>query len=265
MRKIISYLMVAATIAVAHSASATVISQVVTSGGSTGSTAITTNATLTSFVAGGTAYNSFIGIGVNDPTSPERLWGTDLSDPGSDTAVISDLDLATGALNNGTDAVYDLTGQTLTSGTTIFMFGNGNGGVTVDSETGNATGSGGTTPFATVTFVDGTGSTLGTVAQDFFFQDPGVNSVRAPNLMSFNLTRGNGGTLNGRTVSGAIFSLADITFTTGGIGDIAGFKISSGSSDIQDVGIAMIPEPATLGLIAVFGGAVLFVRRRFMI
>jgi hypothetical protein len=264
MKKKISYLAIAATIAAAHSASATVISQVVTSAGETGATAITNSATLTSFVAGGTTYNSFIGIGVTDPTEPELLWANTLSTPGSSSAAVSDVNLATGALNNGTDAVYNLAGQALTAGTTIFMFGNGNGSVTVDAETGDATGSGGSTPFATVTFVDGAGSSLGTVAQDFFFQDPGVNTVRAPNLLSFDLTRGNGSALNGRTVSGAIFTLADITFTTGGIEDIAGFKISSGTSDIQDVGIAMVPEPATLSLIAIFGAGI-FAARRFRV
>ena len=263
MRKRISYVAISAMIAMAHSASATYISQVVTSAGGTGSTAITTNATLTSFAAGGTTYSSFIGIGVADPTPAARIWGTDLSDPGSDTAAVSDLDLATGTLNNGTDAVYDLSGQTLTSGTTIFMFGNGNGGVAVDGN-GDAINSGGTTPPGTVTFLDAAAGVLGSVSGDFFFQDPGINSVRAPNLLSFNFAR-SGNNLNGRTVSGAIFTLADITFTTGGIGDIAGFRISSANTDIQDVGIAAIPEPATLGIMAVFGGAVLFIRRRFMI
>lgn len=266
MRKITSCLTVAAIIAAVQSASATYITQVVTGGGSTGTTDITGNATITSFVAGGTTYNSLIGIGVTDPTDPERIWGNTLSDPLTDDVTVSDLDLATGTLNNGTDAVYNLTGQTLMASTTIFMFGNGNGGVAVDSETGNATGSGGTTPPGTVTFVNAAGDALGTVAEDFWFQDPGVNTVRAPNLLSFDFTRSsNGAALENRTVSGAIFTLADITFTTGGIGDIAGFKISSKDTDIQDVGIAAIPEPATLGIVAAFGGAVLFIRRRFLI
>lgn len=265
MRKSISYLTITAIIAAAFSASATPITQVATSGGGTGTIDITGNATMTSFVAGGTTYNSLIGIGVADPTEPELLWANTLADPGSSSAAVSDLNLGTGSLNNGTDAVYDLTGQTLATSTTIFMFGNGNGSVTVDSETGNATGSGGTTPFSTVTFLDAADGVLGTVPQDFFFQDPGVNTVRAPNLLSFDYTRGNGNALNNRTVSGAIFTLADITFTSGGIGDIAGFRIASASSDINDVGIAAIPEPATLGLITAFGGAILFIRRRFMI
>jgi hypothetical protein len=263
MKKKISYLAIAATIAAAHSASATVISQVVTSAGETGATALTNSAALTSFVAGGTTYNSFIGLTVTDPTPAATIWGANVSEPASDSAAISDLDLATGGLNNGTDAVYNLAGQTLSASTTIFIFGNGNGGVTVDSETGDATGSGGTTPFSTVTFVDGDGNGLGTVAGDFFFQDPGTSVVRAPNLLSFNFVR-DGNDLNGRTVSGAIFTLADMTFTSGGIDDIAGFKIASGGSDIQDVGIAMVPEPATLGLIGIVGVG-LFAARRFRV
>lgn len=260
MKNIISYLTIAATIAAAHSVSATPITQVVTSGGGTGTTGITNNAAITSFVAGGTTYNSLIGIGVNDPTPAARIWGNNISEPVSDTAAISDLDLATGCLNNGTDAEYDLLGQTLTASTTIFMFGNGNGSVAVDSETGNATGSGGTTPFSTVTFRDAADGILGTVAGDFFFQDSGD---RAPNLLMFNFERSDSANaLNNRTVSGAIFTLADITFTSGSIGDIAGFTIASGGSDIQDVGIAAIPEPATLTLFGLAGAGLFMARRR---
>ncbi|WP_372846130.1 PEP-CTERM sorting domain-containing protein [Pontiella sp.] len=38
-----------------------------------------------------------------------------------------------------------------------------------------------------------------------------------------------------------------------------------GSTDVAAATLTVIPEPATLGLVAAFGGAVLFIRRRFMI
>jgi hypothetical protein len=34
---------------------------------------------------------------------------------------------------------------------------------------------------------------------------------------------------------------------------------------IDSVSLTQIPEPATLGLIAAFGGGIMFIRRRFMI
>ncbi len=49
---------------------------------------------------------------------------------------------------------------------------------------------------------------------------------------------------------------------------LTGHASTSGSSDHfigwDDVSLTVVPEPATLGLGAVFGGAVLFIRRRFM-
>ena len=249
MKKFLTLFLIVATLATAQQASAQFITRVNTSAGGTGTVNITGDATLTSFIAGDTFYDSFIGLGVNDATPPVRLWGNTISDPGSDTIAVSDLNLGTGTLNNGRDAIFDLTGQTLDATTTIFIFGNGNGSVTVDPDNGNAIESGGTTPPSVVTFVDATGAALGTVAADFWFQDPiadgGANAVRAPNLLSFDFARDDD-PLPGRTVSGAVFTLADITFTTGGIADIAGFTIFSTSSDVNDVGIAFPGEMMTL-------------------
>ena len=228
MKKYIVLFSILATFVTAHQASAqeasTVITEVNTSGGNTGDTNIVTDGILTSFTANGVFYDSFIGIGVNDPTPAGRVWGTEISDPGSDTIAVSDLNLGTGTLNNGTDAQFDLTGQTLDATTTIFIFGNGNGNVNIDPDTGEVTGSGGPTPPNTVTFLDAAGTALGTVSGDFYFQDPGTNELRAPNLISFDFNR-DGDPLVGRTISGAIFTLDQIEFTTGGISDIAGFTI----------------------------------------
>ena len=246
MKKFLTFFAVAAALAAVQQASAqdsTVITQIVTSGGSTGEVNIEGDATLTSVVANGITYDEFIGIGVSDPTAPVRLFATMISDPGSEAAAVSDANVATGTLNTGSDAVFDLTGQTLDATTTLYIIGNGNGGVEVDPDTGDAINSGGTTPPNTLSFVDAAGTIIGSIPTDYFFQDPGINAVRAPNLITVDFARSSGDApLVGRTVSGAIVPLADITFTTGGIADVAGFMIASNTSDIQDVGIAFPAE-----------------------
>ena len=239
MKKFFSLLAITLTATACQFSSAEVITQVVTSGGSTGDTNIAnTVADIQTFVAGGISYDSLIGVGVIDPTEPELLAPQGLALPASDEAAVGDVDLGTGCLNNGGDAVYDLSGQTLDDTSIIYFFGNGNGSVEVDPATGDAINSGGTTPPGTLSFVDAGGAVIGTLAPDFFFQNPGTNDVRAPNLMSFDLIRGNGDDLNNRTVSGAIFEVSEIDFTGGGIGDVVGFSISTATTDVQDVGIA---------------------------
>ena len=264
MKTFFNFICIVATAAVCQFATADVITQVVTGSGSTGATNINVSSPLQSFVAGGVTFDTFIGVSVTDPTPPELLGPQMVGLPASVQSAVSDLDLGTGALNNGTDAVYDLSGQTLAASSTIFFFGNGNGSVEVDPATGNAIGSGGTTPPGALSFVDAGGAVIGTLAPDFFFQDPGANSLRAPNLLSFDFIRGNGNDLNNRTVSGAVFSLGAVNFTSGGISDIAGFSIGSGNTDVQDVGIAFaaaIPEPSA-GVLLISGLASVLIRRR---
>ena len=246
----------------AMNASAATISQVVTSGGSTGDNNINGDAFLESFVADGVTYTPVTGFGVNDPSPAGRVWSNTIADPGSDTIAVSDFNLGTGTLNNGNTAQFDLTGQALSLDTTLFIFTNGNGVVNLDPDTGDATGRGGSTPPGTLAFVDAMGATLGTLDSGFFFQGPEADDLRAPNLLSFDFFR-DGNDLNGRTISGAIFTLGDVAFTSGGVADIAGFTVQSGTADIQDVGIAeavAVPEPSS---IALFGlGGLLLARRR---
>jgi len=82
-----------------------------------------------------------------------------------------------------------------------------------------------------------------------------------------------GGTVKASSKTGTLiedqwveFSVS-YTATAADIGDHVGFGLSGTTGlyvdDFSD--ITVIPEPATLGLVAVFGGAVLFVRRKFMI
>lgn len=263
--RILGATMATAIAVVAQQASAGHITQVVTSGGNTGTIDIVGNAVLQSATADGVTYNEFTPVGVNDPSAPELLWANTLSNPGSASAAIGDGDLATGALNNGTDSVYDLSAG-VNASTMLYFFGNGNGGVNVDGGTGDATGSGGTTPPADFVFKNSSGTNVGTLdSAPFFFQDSPTNTVRAPNLLSFDFTRGNGNALNNRTISGMILPMANIVFESGfGFGDVAGFVITSGGTDVQDVGYAAVsvPEPASLVMLGLASLSTLACRKR---
>ena len=195
---------------------------------------------------------------------PGRVYANTLTDPGTATAAISDLNLATGTLNTNDprpNLLYDLTGQTLDADTTIFIFANGIGNVTVDEETGDAVGIPDSNNFPTppnfLTFVDAGGNTLGTVPTDYWFLDPGVNATRAPNLITFDaiLTTT---TPRSRSIAGATFKLSDIIFTSGGISDIAGFRHQSESADISDFGIAFPADSTLLGDVNLSGDADFF-------
>ena len=260
MKQYLTLFAILASFALAQHSSAqesTVITQVVTSGGSTGDLDIVTDATLLSFVANGITYDEFIGLGVIVDAEPERLFANEVTDAGTATNAISDLNLATATLNTNRGPTandnlqYDLTGQDLDATTTLFIFTNGIGGVAVDPETGDAFGDTSTnnsTPPSTLTFLDAAGNAIGTIAADYFFSDPGDNTLRAPNLMTFDVTRTRpeGGTLD-RSVAGATFTLGDIVFTSGGIEDIVGFTHLSGSADITDFGIAFPADDVLLG------------------
>ena len=60
-------------------------------------------------------------------------------------------------------------------------------------------------------------------------------------------------------VDGSAFN-TEGTYTAAELNTATGTSIFSGTGSIQ-----VIPEPATLGLVAAFGGGILFIRRRFMI
>ena len=55
-----------------------------------------------------------------------------------------------------------------------------------------------------------------------------------------------------------------IKFSINGAADASLETLSAHGSIIDNVSLTVIPEPATLGLIASFGAGVLFIRRRFM-
>ncbi|VGO18152.1 hypothetical protein [Pontiella sulfatireligans] len=112
------------------------------------------------------------------------------------------------------------------------------------------------------TIVTGDGSTLYAGLWEDVFNtvqfswEDGVGSV-------FVDTTGNGANGGETTVSNASFLSAltpnAIYFEAGG-----GTATNSRRMYLDELAVQMIPEPATLGLVAVFGGAVLFIRRCFM-
>lgn len=217
-----------------------------------GDTNVTGSAVLTSISVGATTYFPLSGAGIIGGSSAETLHANTLSAPASASAAVSDLNIATGTLN--TNALYDISAAT--SSDVIFVIGNGNGSVSSPPS-----GSGGTTPPGTLQFFAADGTTLvGTLAQDVAFQDPGANTIRAANLASFDFTRGNGNALNGRTVSGFVFSLTEISLESGfTVDDIVGVNLNTGFTDVQDIGIAAVPEPASAAWLAASG---LFLLRR---
>ena len=270
MKKFFTCLAVIATMAgITQLASADAIFEFTTTEGvSEGDLNVTGNANLTSFSTADFVYTGLTGIGNANTTNPALLFANTLSVPASADAALSDLNLATGTLNTGnldSGNRYDISSATvqsqLAAGATFFVFGNGNGGVSDP-----IAGSGGTTPPNVLSFFDSSGAVIGTLAQDYFFQDPGTNSVRAPNLATFDFERDPSNPLNNRTISGATFEVSDIVFTSGSIADAVSFGTQSNSFDAQDFGIAAVataavPEPSS-AIILVGGLGAFLVRRR---
>ena len=230
---------VAVLAAVPQFASADVIVEFTTTEGvSQGDTNVTGNANLTSFSTAGNVYTDFIGVGIVDPANAaERLFATATSDPATSTAAVSDLNLATGVLNANT--TYDF--SAVTPDDSIFVFGNGNGGVSDPiGGSGGTTPPGGTENILEFFAADGT-TLVGSISNDVFFQDPGTNAVRAPNLASFDLTRTRpaGGTLVGRTISGFVFDVADINLETGfTVADLGNLQLNSGTRSTSKTSVS---------------------------
>ena len=101
----------------------------------------------------------------------------------------------------------------------------------------------------------------------FSTKTPVTNTVRAPNLASFDFTRGNGNALNGRTISAAVFAVSDIDLEAGfSSTDLVSINFTQSGLDIQDVGIATtatvntVPEPSSVALLAL--GSLFMLRRK---
>ena len=196
------------------------------------------SAALVSFIADGVVYSDLTGGTGLSAGSPSTIWEQGGADVGASTAV-SDLDLATGTLNPTSGTTFDLSGLSIDASTTFFLFSNGG------------------TPVSSIALRDSGNTTITTdyTGTDFGGPDEvelgGINHSRS------------GTDLINRVTQGFVFSFDDFTFAAGKtFADVEGFAISSSGADVSDFGIAAIPEPATLGLLGIFGGGILFIRRR---
>lgn len=222
---------------VASTNAAVIISNITTSPAFSGT--LTSNATLLTLTSSGTTYTSLTGPASVTGASgtAEYIWGTSASNPGSVAAAVSDLNIATGSLNTGTGTIYGF--NAVTNSTVFFVFGNYGA-----DQPGN------------VTLVNGSGVNITT----------GLtlpSTTVANDLLSETVNRSAGGATLNRTVRGYTFSVSEFTFLGGATAaDVAGFKVNGTGYDVQDVGIAAIPEPAASFLILVGTLGLAGLRRR---
>lgn len=200
---------------------------------------LTTNATLLTLTSSGTTYTSLSAPAAVTGASgtSEYIWGTSASNPGSVSAAVSDLNIATGSLNTGTGAIYSF--NSVTASTVFFAFGNYGadqpGSVVLVNSSGVNITSGLTLPSTTA----------------------------ANDLLTETVNRSAGGAALTRSIRGYTFRVAEFTFLGGATAaDVAGFKINGSGYDVQDVGIAAIPEPATALLFSLGALGFLSFRRR---
>lgn len=199
------------------------------------------SSTLLSFTSGGVTYTSFTQATLDPAVSGERFWATDATDPGSDITALTDLDVVSGVLNSPNTRRFDFT--SVTADDVFFSF---------------------------ALYGDQPGSILAVNAAGSIITEllaiPNLDSTA--NLFEATVERESGAAdLTGRHIRGFSFTMDSLTFTGGNtIGDIAGFRFSSGNLyDATMVGIAhVIPEPGSYALL--FGtltlGGVLMRRRR---
>lgn len=199
---------------------------------------LTTNAILSSLTSSGTTYASLSGAtSVSISGTPEYLWGTSATNPGNVATAVSDLNIATGSLNTGTATIFGF--NSVTGSTVFFVFGNY-----------------GADQASSVTLVNGSGVNITT----------GLtlpNTTLSNDLLATTVNRSGGGAALNRTIRGYTFSVSEFTFLGGATAaDVAGFKVNGTGYDVQDVGIAAIPEPGTLALFGLAAIGWVGVRRR---
>jgi hypothetical protein len=134
--------------------------------------------------------------------------------------------------------------------------------------------------------VDVSSYTAGVGGSSILFQTFAANGVDADNSVSLDLHGGPGADGDPQVVAGtstiAIFgdeqnisgaATQEFTFTYNGTDQFIGlvFALDNDTTattyeaaTLDNLTVNTIPEPAALGLIAVFGGGLLFIRRRFM-
>ncbi|MDF7823597.1 PEP-CTERM sorting domain-containing protein [Pontiellaceae bacterium B12227] len=105
-------------------------------------------------------------------------------------------------------------------------------------------------PYNILTIDDGTGSLTS------YTTDPLAAGSAPAGATVIDLTPGN------QVITLAATTINEITFTA--TQDINGAVRPSDLGSTIELEVTAIPEPATLGMVALFGGGVLFIRRRFM-
>jgi hypothetical protein len=210
---------------------AAVITSVTTTPSLTSGTTVNGDNILTSITTGSTTYSTLIApIAVHDDAGSEYIWHASATEPSSIPAPSLDLNLGTGTFNISF-------GATATTGA-WFEFSS------VDS----------TTVFFAI---DNTGASSGDIIT-YLVDGTGANissNIRvdysATNFASGTFDRSVGGSLT-RSLSGMTFAASDYTLDSGKtFADVAGVRFSNASWDPQAVGIAVIPEPATLTMVAI--------------
>lgn len=201
------------------------------------------NQSLTSITVGSTTFTTLISPASADSNNDGKAFkaknGTGESDAGD---AVSDGDITTKYSNYGSPNDIDF-GQSI-GDRTIFWF-----------SFGGSTGSG--DDGFTVQPIDAGGSTIGTYELSIVSSDYGgtVAEIDSTDL--------SGDTDRTRLIAGVAFTLSDFTGSGGDLSTATGIRQVSGSNrpDTAEIGLAVIPEPATVALVGL-GGVILLSRRR---
>lgn len=195
-------------------------------------------------------YSGFTGISsVSGSIGANILHGSIATDnPGTAAEALTDNRLDTG-LGNPSDNTQFWLGETVSSSHLLAF-------VWTATRTGDGTTSSWYDQPSSIAAFDSSGSQVGSTVS--------VPDVGGQHFGSMNL--GGYTALNGRGIFGVTVDIADFGGTASEIAyvSIVGTPRTN-ATDMMYIGTAAVPEPATLGLVALSGGAVLFIRRRFMV
>lgn len=197
-----------------------------------------TDLTLSSLTAGGVTYSSFTSASsvTGAVGTAEYVWGTNATNPGSLASAVTDLNITTGSLNPGVTATYGF--SSLTASSVFFVLANG-----------------GSDNPSSVTAYNSSGVAVTTAL-------PLGVITNAPLLATMNLNRsGQPTALTSRGLYGYLFQVSDFTFSgENTAANIAGLRFGNQGFDVQEIGLAVVPEPETYALI-LFGAFACYVFR----